>query len=64
MHNSENSQGSQQVEYVQNDDQGVHLVLLKEIIGIMNHLNILLLVMALVIVIENGFNIMIIGLLR
>jgi len=51
MHNSENSQGSKQVENVQDNDKSVHLVLLKEIVGIVNHLYIFFLVMSFVVII-------------
>ena len=51
MHDSENSQGSKQVENVQDNNKSIHLVLFKEIIGIVNHLYIFLLVMSFVVII-------------
>jgi len=61
MNDSEDSQGIEEVEHVQDNDKGVHLVLLHVSVGPVNHINILLFRFSIVNIIENSIYVSIVG---
>ena len=64
MHNSEDPESTQQVENVDHDNERVHLVLLHIQVGVVDHFDILLLVVAIVVVLQDSFDVVVVGLLR
>ena len=63
MHNSEDPESTQQVENVDHDNERVHLVLLHIQVGVVDHFDILLLVVAIVVVLQDSFDVVVVGLL-
>lgn len=64
MDYSEDSERVQEVEHVQDDDHGVHLVLLQVGVGIEDHVNVLLFVATAVVVFEDRVDVLVVGHLR
>ena len=64
MHNSEDPESTQQVENVDHNNERVHLVLLHIQVGVVHHFDILLLVVAIVVVLQNSFDVVVVCLLR
>ena len=63
MNYSEDSESTKHIEYVENDDKSIHLILFEVDIGISYHFNVLLGAIAVVIILKDRGDVMIISLL-
>ena len=64
VNDSEDSQGVEEVEHIEDDDERVHLVLFHVRIGPVNHIDVLLFRLSIVNVIENSVHVPVVGYLR
>ena len=60
MHLSNYPQSVEQIVDVENDDDGVHLVLLHVVVGVLNKLDVLLLIAVLPVVVKQGLHIVVV----